>query len=240
MPIAVHLHRAKLGILTRISKSLVAPRFEYVSETLNDRWVAEHVFPNKKNGFFVEAGAADGVGGSSCYVLEKELGWTGICIEPQESFFERLVRNRPKSKHEKVCLAGGSGTVAFVEGMGSAAAPFLSGVREHLANKTGGAAVIEAGRLVEKPTASLASILERHAAPATIDYGAFDIEGSELEVLRDFPFQQYTFRALSLECDDYIAQDIEALLARNGYRKVRNPFNRERPWERYWLHRTTA
>ena|SRR5581483_7821177 len=112
----------------------------------------------------------------------------------------------------------------------------LSGIRESLLIKFGGPAVVASGRLVQKQALPLAEILDKHRAPNIIDYAAFDIEGSELEVLRVFPFSRYSFRALSLECDGAIHDPITRLLTGAGYREVRNPFNRTQPWERYWLH----
>ena len=88
-------------------------------------------------------------------------------------------------------------------------------------------------------TGAIADILDKHGAPPIIDYGAFDIEGSEMEVFETFPFSRYVFRALSVECDTS-GKRLARLLAASGYREVTNPFNRNRPWERYWLHREHA
>ncbi len=98
--------------------------------------------------------------------------------------------------------------------------------------------MVGTGRSVEKPALPLAQVLDQCNAPTVLDYGAFDMEGSELEVLSVFPFDRYRFRALSLECDRSINADIARLMAAHGYREVKNPFNRDRPWECYWLHPT--
>ena len=37
---------------------------------------------NYENGFFIEAGANDGVVQSNTFYFEKELNWTGLLIEP--------------------------------------------------------------------------------------------------------------------------------------------------------------
>ena len=55
-------------------------------------------YNNKRNGYFVEAGASDGLDLSNTYLLEKEFGWSGICVEPIPEIFKRLVVNRPNSK----------------------------------------------------------------------------------------------------------------------------------------------
>jgi hypothetical protein len=230
------MRRAWIDLAARVKHRLVGPRFPYQSETANDRWIVEHVFPGKRNGYFVEAGAANGRIGSSCYVLEKHLGWTGICVEPNDDFFPELVRSRPNSIHENICLSAKPGVVSFVEGVGDAAQPYLSGIRDNLLQKTGGPDVVASGRMTQKQAFPLAEILDKHSAPAVIDYGAFDMEGSEFEVLEVFPFSRYSFRALSLELDKSTHDPVSRLLADAGYREVQNPFNRTRPWERYWVN----
>lgn len=232
------MRRALIDLATRVNPRLLKPRFDYQNETANDRWIAEYIFPGKRNGYFLEAGAANGHAGSSCYVLEKHFGWTGICVEPHDDFFRELVPARPNSAHENVCLAGKAGMVSFVEGTGDPSQPYYSGIRENLMCKAGGPAVVQSGRIIAKQAFPLAEILDKHGAPSVIDYGAFDIEGSELEVLATFPLSRYAFRALSLEWGASIDPLLPVLTAA-GYREVRNPFNRTRPWERYWLHRDT-
>ena len=49
---------------------------------------------NKKNGFFIEIGASDGILLSNCYLLEKKYNWNGICIEPIPYKFDSLQKNR--------------------------------------------------------------------------------------------------------------------------------------------------
>lgn len=221
--------------------SIIKPElYEYHNETRNDRWIIEHVFPGKRNGYFIEAGAAGGIDGSCCYVLEKELGWTGICVEPNSTFFEQLIINRPNSICENVCLARQSGQVKYIEGSSETVSPYLGGIKSNLETiKYEGQKVIQRGKEVEKHSMTLESILKKHHAPSVIDFAAFDIEGSELEVLEGFPFDKYTFLALSLECDGSIWDEISRLLIPNGYNEVKNPFNHDKYWERYWLHRST-
>jgi FkbM family methyltransferase len=214
----------------------------YASECANDLWVRDVVFPGKRNGYFVEAGAGDGIAGSSCFLLESQLGWKGICIEPHDVCFARLQQNRPNSIHANVCLARIDGVAEYVMApIFGRMNPYLSGVRDVLIRyKDRGAEAAASGVTVSKPASTLANLLRRHHAPREIDYGAFDIEGSEFEALRDFPFDQYRFLALSCEADERIAPQLRALLAANEYRETTNPFNRHCPWEHYWLHRSMA
>lgn len=232
-----YLHRKMIDGLTRFAPALLPPRRQYYNETNNDRWIVEYVFPGKKEGYFLEVGAANGKAASSCYVLEQEFGWTGICVEPNDYFFEQLVVNRPNSICEKVCLSNRSGSLTFIEGSEDTVSPYLSGVKSNLEQvKYQGKEVVQKGRAVEKEATTLEALLKKYNAPKVIDYAAFDIEGSELDVLEVFPFDEYRFLALSLECDSSIRAPISQLLSANGYRQIKNPFNRDKPWEIYWLH----
>ena len=49
---------------------------------------------NKKENFFIEFGATDGVTISNTYLLEKELNWKGILVEPASIWHQNLEKNR--------------------------------------------------------------------------------------------------------------------------------------------------
>jgi FkbM family methyltransferase len=60
-------------------------------------FVLAQYFQERENAVFVDVGAHDGVQLSNTYLLEKELGWTGVCIEPHPHSFKALKKNRPNS-----------------------------------------------------------------------------------------------------------------------------------------------
>ncbi|MGA2212075.1 MAG: FkbM family methyltransferase [Bryobacteraceae bacterium] len=212
----------------------------YLNDAKNDLWIRECVFPGLRDGYFIEAGAGTGLNGSSCYILERKFGWRGICVEPNDVLFAQLTKSRPRSIHENVCLTATSRSVRFIAGEPGSLDPHLSGVRENLLqHKNGGDQVVLQGREIAKTGTPLAALLVKHGAPSMIDYGALDLEGSELEVLSSFPFGKYHFRAMSMECDYSMWRSVTEILEPAGYREVPNPFNDDCPWERYWLHAST-
>ena len=207
----------------------------YLNDARNDLWIRECIFPGLREGYFIEAGSGDGMSDSSCYILEREFGWRGLCVEPNDTLFAQLKKSRPRSIHENVCLAATSRPVRFIAGE-RASHPYLSGIRENLLEyKQGGGQVVSQGREVAKVGMPLADLLRKHALPSVIDYAALDLEGSELEVLSSFPFGEYRFHAISTECDGSMWHGLTQVLQRAGYHEVVNPFNQDCPWERYWL-----
>ena len=55
---------------------------------------------NKKNGFYLEIGAFNGIAESISLRFEKELNWTGLLIEPNPLHYKYLKDNRSKN----ICL----------------------------------------------------------------------------------------------------------------------------------------
>ena len=204
--------------------------------TNNDRWIVEHIFPNEYGKFFIEAGACNGIYASSCYVLENYLQWTGICIEPNDSYFQELVKNRPHSICENLCLSSSNESVTYLEGERSRVHPMLGGIKANLIKyKNDSQEIVNKGREVSKKAITLVELLKKHRAPQVIHYLAMDIEGSEFPVLEKFPFEEYRILAISIEgtkCND--------LLVSKGYVIVKNPFNRDHLYEQYFLHESIA
>ena len=149
----------------------------------NDRWAALSVFPGRRDGYFVELGAADGFRCSACQMLERWRGWRGICVEPNPAFYGDLKRNRPGSPCVRACVTGRTGTVRFLED-------------EWLSRVVGES---ESRATQEVPSYSLADLLNEYDAPATVDYLVMDIEGCEKEVLSAYPFGQRQILAISTE-----------------------------------------
>ena len=73
----------------------VLKNFFFSKSQINQELVAlfltkEH---QKKNGYFVEVGACDGITLSNSYLLEKKFGWKGLLCEPSKFFLKKLKKN---------------------------------------------------------------------------------------------------------------------------------------------------
>ena len=191
-----------------------------------DRWVIEDVLPGKRGGYFVEAGAG---GMSNTRALEEHFGWTGLAVEPHPGRFAEMLGTRG-CVMENVCLSDVEGEVEFVVNHTSPGSSAMRGAvgraleREHY----GPGAVTETVRLKGQP---LWDLLRRHGAPRRMDYLSLDVEGAEWVVLKDFPFDEYSFNCMTIErgADEYLR--LRKKLLRAGYRLVR--VGRA---DDYWVH----
>ena len=66
----------------------------YYSEKGQDKVVHLDYFEGYRSGVFVDIGAYNGVTDSHSCFFERELGWTGLCVEPIPNIFDELKANR--------------------------------------------------------------------------------------------------------------------------------------------------
>ena len=80
-----------------------------------DQVLFERYFREVRNGFFIEAGAFDGLIESSCKFFEESLGWRGANLEPTPWNFRLLEKNRPDSLNLQIALSDARGTATFTQ-----------------------------------------------------------------------------------------------------------------------------
>nr|WP_249417697.1 FkbM family methyltransferase [Pusillimonas minor] len=180
----------------------------------------------KRNGFFVEFGATDGVLLSNTYLLEKDFGWTGILSEPAKVWHNDLQQNRTASL-DFDCVwveTGKEMQFSVVEDAELSTLKDYVGSDSHSASRK--AALTDTVR-----TVSLCDLLERHNAPKSIDYLSVDTEGSEYEILRAFDFQRYTVSVITCEHNFMPNREkVHALLVSNGFVRVYEGLSRWDDW----------
>ena len=60
------------------------------------------------------------------------------------------------------------------------------------------------------------------AGNPTVDYLSLDIEGGELKVLQTIPFSKVDIRVMSIEVLHVERREVKKLMAKNGYRVLRD------------------
>lgn len=168
----------------------------------------------KRDGYFVEVGAADGVFLSNTYMLE-QLGWTGVLAEPNPRFAEKLKRRRCIVSN--LCVSARSGD----------AVPFLAAEMGELSRLASVAFTDkheerrqQGAEHIQVRTVTLDDLLEQHGAPRRIDYLSVDTEGAELEILGAFDFERWDVAAITVEHNHTPAREaLYDLLTAKGYRR---------------------
>jgi len=165
----------------------------------------------KKNGYFVEFGATNGVTLSNTYLLEKEFGWTGILAEPAICWHDDLKKNRNAKIETRCVWKDSSSTVNFNEIAEYSTINSYSDKDRHKERR-------KKGNTYDVKTISLNELLEKHEAPVDIDYLSIDTEGSEFEILNNFDFSKHSFKVITCEHNfTPMRGKIFELLVKNGY-----------------------
>lgn len=180
----------------------------------------------KRNGFFVEFGATNGLELSNTYLLEKDFGWTGILAEPAKIWHDDLKKNRTAAI-DLDCVWRETGKK--LDFTSSASAEFST--ITHFAGKDAHAQVRIGGDAYEVNTVSLSDLLVRHNAPRNIDYLSIDTEGSEFHILEAFDFNRHRISVITCEHNFSPQREkIHQLLVRNGFLRVFEGFSRWDDW----------
>ena len=135
---------------------------------------------NIENGFYIEAGAYDGILQSNTKFLEDEYNWTGILIEPSPNVFLELEKNRPNNININKCL------VALEYPFNKISGAFDHGPMSSVGNMRN----IENAKLIEVECEPLHKILDYLEIPK-IDFMTVDTEGYELNVLDGLNLEKY-------------------------------------------------
>lgn len=155
-------------------------------------------FKQYSSGFFVEAGAYDGVTFSNTFLLES-LGWKGLLVEPHPKMADFCRRNRPNSTVVQSALGSdeSEGHIVFYcadDPRGGAPLSFTVADSDHLdrCNKEGCDITP-----IKVPITTLNSIL----SPLTdkVDFLSLDAEGVEVDILKGFDLLKFQPELLLIE-----------------------------------------
>jgi FkbM family methyltransferase len=167
----------------------------------------------KKNGFFVEFGATNGISLSNTYLMESKFGWNGILAEPAKCWHRDLENNRKCHIERKCVWIDSSSSLNFNE----VSSPELSTINlfndnDHHSKSR------KIGKYYLVNTISLNDLLQKYSAPSVIDYLSIDTEGSEFEILEKLDFEKYSFNVITCEHNfTPMRENIFNLLTKNGY-----------------------
>jgi FkbM family methyltransferase len=182
----------------------------------------------KRDGFFIEFGATDGVSLSNTWLLEKEFGWTGILAEPAKGWHKKLRENRASIISES-CVWKESGTeISFSESAELSTITKFKDADLHSAAR-------RSSSTYNVVTISLMDLCIQNNAPKHIDFISIDTEGSEFEILSQFDFESYKVSVICVE-HNYTKNRlrIKKLLEKNGFERIFEDLSQFDDW---YIHR---
>jgi FkbM family methyltransferase len=170
----------------------------------------------KREGFFVEFGATNGLDLSNTYLMEKNFGWQGILAEPARTWQQSLRQNRT-AVVESDCVWEKTGERLRFSEVND---PELSSL-QCVADSDRHKGTRRQSHQYDVNTVSLTDLLIRHSAPRRIDYLSIDTEGSEYRILSAFDFSRYEFSVITCEHNYTENRDrIRNLLSAHGYERI--------------------
>ena len=207
-----------IDLLKAVDQSVVSECLTYLdasrSQLRQDLFVLSEL-NFKKNGFFVEFGATNGVTLSNTWLLENQFAWKGIVAEPAKKWHAELARNRNCHISTDCVWRSTGDKLTFNEteiGEISTIDSFSDCDPHRDARRSGERYLVE--------TISLQDLLDHFQAPDVIDYLSIDTEGSEFSILNSFDFKKYKIRIITCEHNRTESRkQIYDLLSKHGYER---------------------
>ena len=160
-------------------------------------WIVAALLGCKQDGYFIDLAANSAIHLSNTLALERNLGWSGLCIEANPRYLPGLAQRKCDVVRAAVGAPTGSkATFVFRGRLGGILGKGMDNTERTFPwnGQHGEDEGSEEMRLV-----SLADLLKAVGAPRDIDYMSLDVEGAESLVMVGFRWSQYRFRVITVE-----------------------------------------
>lgn len=203
-----------------MNNQTIQPQSQHRIESYIDRYMPP--WTRKTPGCFLEIGCWDGEMISQTYWLEKQLGWTGVCVDPFPRHFEKRscqVMEKAISQHGlprdfiKVSRdrRPGYGDVSYFSGFRDRISTHWDLIKEHCDYE-----------VIEIPTITMEDLYKQCNIPAYVDFLSIDVEGAEMEILQSIHWDEWKYGMIVFEHNESADVIVRAgtLLGAAGYVRV--------------------
>lgn len=143
----------------------------------------QRLFPGKKDGFYIDVGAAHPTEGSVTRHFY-DLGWKGINIEPQDQYFRLLQAERPRDINLQIAVGAQEEERTFFDVGGKGGSTFDA------TNADRGSALGFKVSSKNLRLSTLEKVCEAHAH-GPIDFIKIDVEGWERDVIQGANWKRF-------------------------------------------------
>jgi FkbM family methyltransferase len=174
-----------------------------------EEWAIRDFFKDRRNGFFVDVGAAHYRINSNTYYLERNLGWKGLAIEPFRHYEADYVAHRPGSKFLPFFVADKSDETITMYTYGE----------NFLGNSSDKKWVERFGKNPKEIQAKTITLDDLFALEkvSAVDFLSIDIELAEPRALAGLTINRFRPALVCIEAHPEVRQQILDYFARNGY-----------------------
>lgn len=174
-----------------------------------EEWLIRDYFQDRRDGVFLDVGAAHFMDESNTYYLEKELAWSGVAVDALAEFAADYQAHRPRTKFVAMFATDiPNETVRFFVSdnkLVSSANPEFTAFESK-----------ESAQPRQVPTTTLDSVLQQ-AGVSRLDFMSMDIELSEPKALAGFAIATYRPQLVCIEARREVRQQILDYFAQHRY-----------------------
>lgn len=203
---------------------------EFTGQHFQDKYCYENFLKDKRGGVFLDIGASDGKRFSNTYFFEKEMGYTGLCIEPRKVDFDKCrsirtchcenvaIDTEERKKVDFMELKGyGSGLSGLVHRYDPR---HLKRINSEIKNPKN-----EGKNIIQVSTKKIETLLDKYNLH-DIDLCSIDVEGAELKILKSFDWTKTHIKVLIVE-NNYNDPNLKEYLESLGFKFVLSIANQD-------------
>jgi FkbM family methyltransferase len=175
-----------------------------------EEWIVRDHFRDQRGGIFVDVGAHHYRSASNTYFLERELGWSGIAVEPQTQFEADYALHRPGTKFRPFFVSDVSDARATL--YMDSKNPLIASGEKSFTERVGSGSITT----TEVPTITLTDLLDREGV-TRVDFLTMDIELWEPKALAGFAIARFRPALVCIEDHEPVRQQILDYFQKSGY-----------------------
>jgi FkbM family methyltransferase len=183
------------------------------------------------NKFFIEIGGGDPIISSNSYLLQKGYGWKGIIVEPNPKFIDLILSERCQDGDVELypfAIAEKEGTSDFLPiGLIGTLPECIDGDFHGKQRRQ----LLSEQKLIKIEKKSPKTFVEEVVNGRKIDFLSVDTEGSEWEIIKNWPFEACKPHAICVEVNNRAWKlELTSFLISQGYSQKMEAMSKFDSW----------